>query len=637
MHSIWHRTGYQIRRAYEGLIVLGSPIGRVGCKNGTEAIIHSVASCMENLNPEDAILQVDFSNAFNCVRRERVLELVQLHLPQLENIVRYLYANTSFLIVGGSNETIESSQGVQQGCPMAPLLFALVLKELTSEIDQFNVTLNMWFLDDGHIVGKKTDLIKILELIELKQDYLGLSLNLPKCTVYGTELDIFPIQIRRAYEGLIVLGSPIGTQTFVKTETAKIVGKATEVLEKTKDLNDPQMQLLLLRCCTGAPKLIYWQRTCEPIYIAESIKQFDNAIDENLQHIFGVPLNGLERLTVHLPLSFGGLGIPIASLAAESAFVSSVGASWHLQPVNRPRNGFTINCEKLTNEGAILPQLNNKIPFSESPLLNQSQEFRQSTIMLKLNSKIRQDMRNTSNMKKEIILQGRSCKGASYWLTTPPNIYQKSVLDAAVFRALLKYSIGMKQFSGNHKCPDCGKEQDNYGHHALSCKVGSTAIEKHNTIVDFIYTKMLRAGISCNKEACNPMNDTRQRPGDIYMPEFDIYGEAFFDISVISICAPSYAIRASKGQLEGSKIRYEQKMMKYPDLGSRFKPMVMESTGGWNAFSFNNLKLIANHIAARTSKVAEDCLNDLLKGSSFCLQRDQGMTLVRRSLGLRMN
>ena len=110
---------------------------------------------MENLNPEDAILQVDFSNAFNCVRRERVLELVQLHLPQLENIVRYLYANTSFLIVGGSNETIESSQGVQQGCPMAPLLFALVLKELTSEIDQFNVTLNMWFLDDGHIVGKK--------------------------------------------------------------------------------------------------------------------------------------------------------------------------------------------------------------------------------------------------------------------------------------------------------------------------------------------------------------------------------------------------------------------------------------------------------------------------------------------------
>ena len=126
------------------------------------------------------------------------------------------------------------------------------------------------------------------------------------------------------------------------------------------------------------------------------------------------------------------------------------------------------------------------------------------------------------------------------------------------------------------------------------------------------------------KEAFNPMNDTRQRPGDIYMSEFDIYGEAFFDISVISICAPSHAIRASKGQLEGSKIRYEQKMAKYPELGARFKPMVIKSTEGWNAYSFNNLKLIANHIAARTNKAAQDCLNDLLMGSSFCLQRVQG-------------
>jgi hypothetical protein len=36
------------------------------------------------------------------------------------------------------------------------------------------------------------------------------------------------------------------------------------------------------------------------------------------------------------------------------------------------------------------------------------------------------------------------------------------------------------------------------------------------------------------------MNDSRQRPGDIYMPEFEVFGDAFFDISVINICAASY-------------------------------------------------------------------------------------------------
>jgi hypothetical protein len=37
----------------------------------------------------------------------------------------------------------------------------------------------------------------------------------------------------------------------------------------------------------------------------------------------------------------GGLGIPIASLSAESAFVSSVGATFNLQPNLIPRSGFT--------------------------------------------------------------------------------------------------------------------------------------------------------------------------------------------------------------------------------------------------------------------------------------------------------
>ena len=78
------------------------------------------------------------------------------------------------------------------------------------------------------------------------------------------------------------------------------------------------------------------------------------------------------------------------------------------------------------------------------------------------------------------------------------------------------------------------------------------------------------------------MKDNRERPGDIYMPEFDVYGDAYFDVSVISICAESYVSRAAKGQLEGRKIRYKQKMDKYPEWGSRFKPLVFESTGGWH-------------------------------------------------------
>ena len=60
------------------------------------------------------------------------------------------------------------------------------------------------------------------------------------------------------------------------------------------------------------------------------------------------------------------------------------------------------------------------------------------------------------------------------------------------------------------------------------------------------------------------------------MIDAEIY--AFFDVSVVSIGADSYYARAAKGKLAGSEIRYQAKKSKYPDLGSRFKPLILEST-----------------------------------------------------------
>ena len=65
-------------------------------------------------------------------------------------------------------------------------------------------------------------------------------------------------------------------------------------------------------------------------------------------------------------------------------------------------------------------------------------------------------------MRQAIILNGRTCKGSSYWLTSPPDLRSRSIVDAAPFRLLQKYSIGMPLIDGPHplKCPDCGSLQD---------------------------------------------------------------------------------------------------------------------------------------------------------------------------------
>jgi hypothetical protein len=75
-------------------------------------------------------------------------------------------------------------------------------------------------------------------------------------------------------------------------------------------------------------------------------------------------------------------------------------------------------------------------------------------------------------------------------------------------------------------------------------------------------------------------------------------------------------------------------MKKYPDLGPRFKPLVIESSGGWHNFSLDYLKTMAAHISSRTNKHTTIVLGNLLRACSFALQQHQGTILVRRCLGL---
>ena len=102
-------------------------------------------------------------------------------------------------------------------------------------------------------------------------------------------------------------------------------------------------------------------------------------------------------------------------------------------------------------------------------------------------------------------------------------------------------------------------EMDIYGHHALVCKKGATLISRHNSGCYAICDSCKGLSIPCSLEAPNPMNITRERPGDIYFPEFDEHGDGHCDYSDIHIAAASYVYKSSKGLLEGSKIRYDYK------------------------------------------------------------------------------
>src|ERR1043165_4560734 len=93
-------------------------------------------------------VKLDFMNAFNSVRRDVVREEVAAHIPELFGYFDSAYGAASSLAFG--EFTIDSSEGVQQGDPLGPLLFCLGINPLLGDIQSEFVS---GYLDDIGIGG----------------------------------------------------------------------------------------------------------------------------------------------------------------------------------------------------------------------------------------------------------------------------------------------------------------------------------------------------------------------------------------------------------------------------------------------------------------------------------------------------
>ena len=70
---------------------------------------------------------------------------------------------------------------MQQGDPLGPVLFALVLRKLVSGIEAhggcFELRLNLWYLDDGLLAGERSAAVCALNLAEELGPHLRLHIT----------------------------------------------------------------------------------------------------------------------------------------------------------------------------------------------------------------------------------------------------------------------------------------------------------------------------------------------------------------------------------------------------------------------------------------------------------------------------
>lgn len=344
------------------------------------------------------LIAVDGRNAFNAVSRTAMLDRVAEFAPEAYALVSKLYGDESqpALMYGLEGQSayvrLVSAQGVQQGDPLGPALFALVLLPIMRRFrEEFPQLRLPTFLDDLTVAslarGSLQDDLCLARqgyewlMVELRK--VGIEVNTDKtlCLLPQNAVDRLPADGSRDVaefasqclggiktaddDGMLLAGTPVGSTDFgQRTVMRKLESAdADRLLRETAMLDDPQAALALLRLCYHS-RAVYLARNARPGVTAAGMQRFDGAVmltlaavmqepdafeqdgdgrpavfDSCLEAVRGglceanlpVTFSAAQMALVRLPASKGGFGLPAMLTRRHAAFVArTVGALRHV-------------------------------------------------------------------------------------------------------------------------------------------------------------------------------------------------------------------------------------------------------------------------------------------------------------------
>ena len=264
----------------------------MGVKGGVEAVPLAIRQLLER-DPSKVVISFDARNAFNSLLRSKMLPALRKHAPGLSPMAEALYGQAAPLWFLTSKGVIQlfSECGVMQGDPLAGLYFAIGLKDSLEHIaDHLKQDEALFaFLDDIFLVVDLNRVAEVTQVVKSELGTLNLDIRLDKSHVYSPNTPIppdVPVFPPWSQEGIVVLGTPIGTDKFVNECLNERLGACQLLLDRIPDLDDLQSELLLLRLCANT-KLGYWGRTTPPSQLTPAALLFDAAIEKALVKVVG--------------------------------------------------------------------------------------------------------------------------------------------------------------------------------------------------------------------------------------------------------------------------------------------------------------------------------------------------------------
>ena len=315
---------------------------------GTEALAHALRFLTDS-DPDVVVLSLDGVGAFDHVKRAAFFK--KLHsvesLQPLLSVVQMLYGQESrFLWTDDAGEThiIRQAEGGEQGDPLMPALFALAQHdalvaadgELLPDEHVFS------FLDDLYVTTSKARAFEAFEAVSSSVErHAGVRVHLGKLKAWckrggeapeglenlrgDNDEPVWQADKPDAQNGLVVLGTPLGTDAFVEHHADKRLEIEQRLLDELPKLSDLQCSWVLLSQC-AVPRANHTVRILPPTLSRCYATKHDAALWATFCKVFGVGSladDGLAKDVATLPGRLGGLGLRSAIRSGPAAYWAS--------------------------------------------------------------------------------------------------------------------------------------------------------------------------------------------------------------------------------------------------------------------------------------------------------------------------
>jgi hypothetical protein len=511
----------------------------------------------------------------------------------------------------------------------------LIVKALKNEVQ---LDLNDFFADDGTLAGDVDEVCKGFVITEERGIECGYKVNRAKTVAFfpysltgnAVPYDPLPKEIKRVTNGIVSLGTPLGTMQFVCDYLNSKVDSTARLLEMISKIPHVQTEYQLILQTVAFSRLISRFRTTPPsAEVLEIARRFDSLVRERFVDMIGAPspLSEFQRGIMDLSTKLGGLGLRSVEKHAAAAFVAS----------------FTT-CREMQVEWK-LPRLQDNRDFSSAVQLlkqtlsaqveiDENQAYAQYTLsqMIDMESQRRLLLIAPSPQSRAFFI---ACSGdkAGAWIRQLPTSRDTTFTNSemiVLFRQQMHVDIAPERL-----CAACHKKpMDSRGYHALACMRGSSKISNHNKVVEKISGYLHLAQMPHRQEVHGLAigEHSQERPADILLVREGV--QVAYDVTIVSPVAAHSIDGTLRGDpLFAAKQAAEAKLEKYaeshPDL--QVIPLAFTSVGGFTKQVIELLRTIAKRCRLHFQMVDSHIQGMLVKEVNVLIKRGIANSILMRS------